>query len=710
MNYPGNTAIRLETVLQSGSNPAKKSSGLETFLNSVLGDFISLGINSHTFGVQLMTYSDKSSIFLKLVNLDAFVKKYGDKQIDKSLWQMSNEELFDMFYYYRRNQMVDRVYHILDTWQKTGLVGDLHLPDFYSLDFNSTTDLSSEVFEILQNAWKQVNESLSKIHPKEFDSLLEKTIRTIKETDPDFEIIKEFHFSKYDKKPRLNKNIFYHFYQIKNKDTFRQLQRGYAEALAQDEWFDQLKNFLSRSKEGNPASIAASSQIEQLAKELGIEQMDEFPEELLYRRTLLDNFFRIQFNDLHFKGPHLDTVKKVPDYDETNPADIEQWLIEEKKRFEAAGKRTVDLPGTKENFAQNFIGGVPVIAKVAIVNEPTEEVFNPMGDHDDLEVLNGSARISPIYAYQETASLPGENFAGDNRKVLGMDMGDYRATLFKYAEYVINNWHMRMSERSKYQLQRLFKKMHDLPFKDENGNGEEIDLTKSFFKPDMHFTPKMANDGKDVYFAKGINYYKLVDMKYKGNNTYDLVIKIVDEYGGEYEDQTLPGNIEVSDVKINSLYDLYTKALGGIESMSLIDGRLQYSEASLKMLYNYVTNIGEVIDPEAGVFTQETVYQPLRNYFYSMVASNSGIKRGETNTNNEIIYQDNNPLLGFDVHTACFGKQLDAHHDVGVDSNTTEPTQTMAALATNGNTQEEAQETYRAISQVIRANMKTIDQ
>ena len=50
LNYPGNTAIRLETVLLSGSNPAKKSSGLETFLNSVLGDFISLGINSHTFG------------------------------------------------------------------------------------------------------------------------------------------------------------------------------------------------------------------------------------------------------------------------------------------------------------------------------------------------------------------------------------------------------------------------------------------------------------------------------------------------------------------------------------------------------------------------------------------------------------------------------------------------------------------------------------
>ena len=49
--------------------------------------------------------------------------------------------------------------------------------------------------------------------------------------------------------------------------------------------------------------------------------------------------------------------------------------------------------------------------------------------------------------------------------------------------------------------------------------------------------------------------------------------------------------------------------------MSLIDGQLQYSESSLKMLYNYVTNIGEVIDPEAGVFTQETVHQPLRDYF-----------------------------------------------------------------------------------------------
>ena len=51
----------------------------------------------------------------------------------------------------------------------------------------------------------------------------------------------------------------------------------------------------------------------------------------------------------------------------------------------------------------------------------------------------------------------------------------------------------------------------------------------------MHFTPKMANDGQDVYFAKGVNYFKLVDIKRVGKNTYDLVIKIVDEHGGEYQ-------------------------------------------------------------------------------------------------------------------------------------------------------------------------------
>lgn len=693
LDYAGNTAIRLETILTDGSNPAKSSSGQETFMNSFLGDFISL-YSKGMFGVQLMTYSDKSSIFLKLINLQAKIDKYGDKEVNKSLKEMSNDELFDMFYFFRKNQMIDRIYKILSDWKSTGLIDGLELPDITS-EYNNTDSLNTDIYNSLIKAWKKVNEELIKIQQK--GSLnIEDIVR--KHRDPNFEFTKDLHYSKYGKTIQLNKNIFFHFDQIKSKKSFETLQRKYATDLANDSWMKELASYVS----GKPIQQVIKDMSKAYASKRKEDNEGIIPLTLIYRRTLLDNFFRSQINDLHFKGPHLDAVKKVPNYNEFE--DVEMLWEEEKKRFEAAGKRTVDLPGTKENFVQHLITGVPVKVKVAIINEPTEDVFNPMGDHDDLEILNGSARISPIYAYQETASLPGENFSGDNRKVLGMDIGDHRATLFKYAEYIINNWHMRTSMRSKYPAIKLFKKMHDIPFK------EDIDLTSVFFNKNIRSTPQGMNDGKPVYFARGNGYYKLVDMEKVGLNEYNLSVVQVDEYGNEIDGQ-IP--FETENVKIQSLYDLYTKALGGCESMTIdIQGdKLHYSENSLKMLYNYVTNVGEIIDDNADVFTQSTVRQPLRDYFIAMAVSNSGIKRGETNTNSENVYinSNNDPLQTFTIRTALFGKQLDASHNIDDDSNVTEPKQTIAALATNGNTQEEAQETYKAIAQVIRRNMKQVD-
>lgn len=239
--------------------------------------------------------------------------------------------------------------------------------------------------------------------------------------------------------------------------------------------------------------------------------------------------------------------------------------------------------------------------------------------------------------------------------------------------------------------------MHNLPF------NEDINLTESFLKPGKLFTPEQANNGKPVFFASGMHYYQLTKLTYKGSNTYDVTLKEVDEYGNELLDPSFPPNlVQTQNVKIDNLYTLF-KVLGGVESMSLNeDGKLTYSNTSLQMLYNYVVNVGTVTDPNYTELNQSVVRQPLRDKFIAIAASNTGIKRGETNTNSKKVYTvEQLSLLKSKIRTALFGAQMDVYHHIDSESESTEPTQTLAALATNGNTREEANKVYNAIASII---------
>lgn len=127
------------------------------------------------------------------------------------------------------------------------------------------------------------------------------------------------------------------------------------------------------------------------------------------------------------------------------------------------------------------------------------------------------------------------------------------------------------------------------------------------------------------------------------------------------------------------------------------------------MLYNYVVNVGTITDPNYTELNQSVVRQPLRDKFIAIAASNSGIKRGETNTNSKQVYTDSQlKLLKSRIRTALFGAQMDVYHHIDSESESTEPTQTLAALATNGNTREEANKVYNAIASIIQSNMRDV--
>lgn len=704
MAYQGCTGLKLETISSRMTNGITDSSAEESYINSFFGDFLGLGVDEkgHSISVQLMTLSDKSSVFTKIINLDAVVDGYGLGEnaviLNKSIDSMSNQELKDMYYFYRKNQIVDEVFHIIGTWNKILGLG-IQIPDI-NMELANGGEMLPQISNFIDQSWSLIKQAFqSRGISKSGARGIEKLIRDYQQQHPneDIELVKDLHYSFYKGVTALNKNIYYHFKQIKTKSNFANSIEKYIGKNLTSEFYTKTL-LLAQTDKGEDL-------IKKYCDNHGIVYQDKaIPYGVMERKLLLENFFRSQLMDLHFKGAQLDAIKSVSDYDEqTDNGTMD--LIEADAKFKAAGKRTVDLGGTKQNFAQGLIDGVSEEVKVAHIEEPKEEVWNPLGETEDgLEILNGSGRISYIYAMMESASMTGAPFRGVNRKTLGEGVHDYYSTLYKWAEFLINNWHMRNSHRSKYSLEMLFRKMHDINF------NEDIDLTKSFLKPDSLFTPAQANGGKSVYFATGMHYYRLNKLIYKGNNTYDISITEVNDHGEVLTEGLYPENlVQTQNVKIDNLYSLF-KVLGGTESMELDDlGILRYSDSSLQMLYNYVINIGTIENQDFDELDQSVVRQPLRDKFIAIAASNSGIKRGETNTNSKKVYTDAELSLLFSkLKTALFGSQMDVYHAVSDESTATEPTQTLAALATNGNTREEANRVYNAIASIIESNMRSV--
>jgi len=114
----------------------------------------------------------------------------------------------------------------------------------------------------------------------------------------------------------------------------------------------------------------------------------------------------------------------------------------------------------------------------------------------------------------ENNSLPGHGING-TKKTFGVDTGENRNTLFKWAEYPITNDAMRMSIKlspsKAFDLLKLFKKMHNLIW------SEDIDLTKNLFGKSM-LLPK----GGPVIMSDGFIFKRISNITKTGINTYQF--------------------------------------------------------------------------------------------------------------------------------------------------------------------------------------------
>jgi hypothetical protein len=190
-------------------------------------------------------------------------------------------------------------------------------------------------------------------------------------------------------------------------------------------------------------------------------------------------------------------------------------------------------------------------------------------------------------------------------------------------------------------------------------------------------------ESKKLFYKKGTKHYQIINFDKDENGWYTIetevsnlgnvlntgVIKVYhyfDEFGNHYTSKTgvdemgnpyvADGNGNVTKLHtINSLYELHT-AMGGIWSESETSNGLQYSEASVDAVVNFMNNVTilkEGADPN--VKTQTNYYQPLKHGYISYVANNSAIKNGAANVNSSNVYYNDEELSYMKVSTEGHG-------------------------------------------------------
>jgi len=203
--------------------------------------------------------------------------------------------------------------------------------------------------------------------------------------------------------------------------------------------------------------------------------------------------------------------------------------------------------------------------KVAVIEDAKEPVWNISGDDGSQDIYDGSGYLSPYESMMEDNSLPGHGVHG-TKKTLGVSTRGHNSALFKWAAYPITNEKMRNSMNGKFSLLKLYKKMHDRKW------DEDIDITKSFSGTSQSLPSHMVN--KNMYVSDGLDYYQIEGLwKLKEANTYELELVKVGFNGDIKLDKDGNRLTTTKLVQIRSIYDLW-EALGGVNSMSLIDGEL----------------------------------------------------------------------------------------------------------------------------------------
>lgn len=359
-------------------------------------------------------------------------------------------------------------------------------------------------------------------------------------------------------------------------------------------------------------------------------------------------------------------------------------------------KRNVIIPATLQYVQQGALNGLGNTLKCAVIQDVNAKVFNFNGISTGEDAHDGSGFQTPLTAILLNQGLQDQEVGWDMKPIWhDIDENTGSASLFKYACYAISNARCRASLNSDINLYNLLKRMYDLDWQDLNTGewnnklNQEINLTDG-----IDFGSDILK-GNNLYYSEGTTHRQILNLGYEKGTYYtdEMPISIDgmplsgtpirvyhwfngNKYIKQERDFTQPEGYH----KINSLWQLF-QVLGGINSQSMIDGRLQYSEASNFALANYVNNVRFQIGDQTD-FSQNSYYQPLKDLQIGYAINSSAVKNGAAQVNTVDKWK-NGKLSYMEMHTDGLGIQMDADHEIE-ESELTEFSQVISALEAGG--------------------------
>ena len=375
----------------------------------------------------------------------------------------------------------------------------------------------------------------------------------------------------------------------------------------------------------------------------------------------------------------------------TYPKELE-W--DAASRTDASYKRNVSYTASQHIFLTNTLNGIPDTYNVAVIEDLVDTVYNITGDTDSVSPTDGGMFVNPFVVHLENNSLKGER-VGINKKQFCHAYSTETGTqiVIKTAGFGITNETMRMSEFD----QQLMRKMTKRNWISKTGQPLDINILASNLT---------YPNSSDYYFKRNGKYYKIFlnDCERTGTNTYNRLIQEVDKHG------TPIGPAIDEEWTVQSNYDLW-EFFGGMNSMQLNDGTLEWSEASILAVVSAMNNIAvNAAGEQIPVF--KGCYQPLKHSDIHYACGAGSVKCGAANINPksafDVDHEDFNadtPLNFMRIKVNQLGIQLDKEHQA-TGEELSLMTQVISSCISRGYTLEQAINMYAGLAQLSKQETK----
>lgn len=371
-------------------------------------------------------------------------------------------------------------------------------------------------------------------------------------------------------------------------------------------------------------------------------------------------------------------------------------MFEESSQFNAQSKRNVSFTAQMQQFQLNHLYGINSKYKITTCEDLIKYVDVLTSKQNKIKPFDGATLVDPFTMYLENKSL---GMSGDEVGLTKKPFIHFKnpevgnGGIIKTATFALNNNAMRNSPELAL---NLMYKMSGRQWTDENNKPlTDFNILESDLIPGKSLVPE------NIYFTKNGKFYEITGIEYTGSNTYTRYIQEVDINGKSKKGVDLKPE---PDIIVNSNVQAW-ELFGGLYSMELKSGKLQWSEKSIKAVVDCMNHKGFKKSDE--IKTQSDFYQPMKHSQINYIVTDGAIKQGAANVNKNNVYTDYSELQYQEIELLQGGIQLDKEHHADL-SEVSVPTQVIAACAGLGHSFLNAETLYQGVATIAEVALDQI--